>query len=154
MNIKPETVKEIIDTLREDLGEGLVATDIWSATEVKPLVRNRDLKSSPRSIALFDQVTRKLDKTLKGAEFPGIGSYYLINLANSQMVVVLVLETYRQYILIDLSKTTMGILMSVAIPNLLNVLSKTTKSAGAAGLLQQLDSWSTNILARYPWRIR
>lgn len=156
MGINPDLGKEIINMLEKDLGEGLVATDIWAATEAKSLVGNRDIKSPPHLIKLYEEVTQKLDKTLKGSEFPGIGNYYLIKLADSQMLVVLVLETYRQYILVDLSKTTMGILMSVALPNLLNILSKTDSDTGTgtAGLLKQLGSWSASTLARYPWRIR
>lgn len=124
MSIGPEKLKNAIAALKEDLGGGLVTTDIWSTADAKSVAFGHDFNKPSKTIALLNEVTRKLDKTLKGAEFPGLGNYYFINLANNRLVVVLSIDTYQQYILVDLSKTTMGILMSVALPNLLGNLAK------------------------------
>ena len=52
-------LKKTINEIKEDLGEGFVATDIWATADAK------------------------LDSVLISAEYPGLGSYYLINLANN-----------------------------------------------------------------------
>ncbi len=125
MSISPDKLKMVIDTLRKDLGEGFVATDIWTTTDALSLVGSHDHNRYPKAVPLFNEVTRMLDKTLRGSEYPGLGNYYFVNLNNNQLVVVLSIDIYQQFILVDLSKTTMGILMSVVLPNLLNGLAET-----------------------------
>lgn len=154
MRFRPDLVKKVIDMLGEDLGGGLVATDIWPTAEIKSIAQDQGAKSPPQLITLFYEITQKLDKTLKGADYPGIGRYYLVHLANGNLVVVLALGDYMLYIVVDLSKTTMGILINVAIPNLLKTMAGATKGPGSAGMLEQLNTWSSNTLSRYPWRVR
>lgn len=146
MAIDIEKIKKTISEIRRDLSEGFVATDIWATTDAKSLIYNYAgsnmytwgmtslqslLKASkgtgsycgqPKVIALISEVTSKLDKTLLSSEYPGLGKYYLINLENNHLVLVLSTGTYQQFLLVDLSKTTMGILMSVALPKLLKSL--------------------------------
>lgn len=121
MSIKIEKLKQIIEKLMGDLGDGFIATDIWVGADAQSLV---GCNSQPKAVALLNEVTRKLDKTLKTAELPGLGNYYIVNIANNQLVVVLSVDTFQQFILVDLSKTTTGILMSVALPNLLRGLAE------------------------------
>lgn len=149
MAIDIDKLKKTIDEVKKELGEGFVATDIWATTDTKSLIfsyagsdmytwgmtslpsltRVRQISKSfgsysgqPKVIALFSEVTRKLDKTLISSEYPGLGNYYLINLENNHLVLVLSTGSYQQFLLVDLSKTTMGILISVALPKLLKCL--------------------------------
>lgn len=146
MVVDIDKVKKTIGEIRRDLGEGFVATDIWAATDGKSLIynyagsnmytwgmsslpsRSKPGKSigsysgQPRVITLISEVTRKLDKTLVSSEYPGLGKYYLINLENNHLILVLSTASHQQFLLVDLSKTTMGILMSVALPKLLKCL--------------------------------
>jgi len=124
MSIKIEKLKQIIEELKEDLGNGFVSTDIWATADAQSLV---GYNSQPKAVALFNEVTRMLDKTLKNAEFPGLGDYYLVHLDNNHLVVILSIGAYQQSILVDLSKTTMGILMSVVLPKVLSGLEEATK---------------------------
>ncbi len=124
MSIKVDKLKQIIDELKDDLGNGFVATDIWATTDAQSLV---GFNSQPKAVALFNEVTRLLDKTLKGAEFPGLGHYYLVHLDNEHLIVILTIGAYQQSILVDLTKTTMGILMNVVLPKLLSGLEEATK---------------------------
>ncbi len=130
MRINSDKLNTIIQALRIDLGAGFVATDIWTTTDAMSLVNSDDHNSYPKAVALLNEVTRKLDATLKGSEYPGLGNYYFVNLVNNQLVVVLSISTYQQFILVDLSKTTMGILMSVALPNLLSSLAEAEITEG------------------------
>lgn len=140
MGIKPDVLKKLIDALKNDLGEGLVASDIWATGEPKSLAGNK------KWLTLFNGVTGKLNKALQGAEFPGIGNYYMINLPGNRLAVILLIDAYQHFILVDLSKTTMGILMSVALPNLINswleASEQQTRGRGASGLDDLLDALS------------
>jgi hypothetical protein len=116
-------VNQLIEELKNDLGDGFIATDIWATAYAQPLVGYR---SQPETAALFNEVTQKLEKTLKTAEFPGLGNYYMVNLNNNRLAVILSINTYQLFLLIDLSKTTMGLLMSVTLPKLLSALEEIT----------------------------
>lgn len=118
MSIKPDVLKKLIDALKNDLGEGFVSTNIWATEKPKPLVR--DNKSSAQSLTIFNEVTEKLNKALQGSDLPGMGNYYMISLPGSRLAVTLLINSYHHSILLDLSKTTMGILISVALPNLIS----------------------------------
>lgn len=130
--LSADKLTKALQALREDLGEGLIASEIWVTLENKIVAFDHDRNKQPEAIALLSEVTRKLDKTLKGADYPGLGNYYFINLSNNNMIVVLTIGTYQQYILVNLSKTSMGILMSVALPNLLSALAEAEDLTEAA----------------------
>ncbi len=117
MKIKHELLEDIIEALIEDIGEGLVATDIWGARDLESLAYIRGNESPASVIRMFNEVTRYINEALKGLDFPGIGNYYLFGLSNGNLALVLLIDTFHQLIIVDLSKTTMGILMNVAIPN-------------------------------------
>lgn len=127
MNIDQGKIKLILKTLRNDLGKGLVATEIWTASDGLPLVNNQEYNSNPKVAPLFNEVTKKLSKVLSESDYPGLGNYYFINLDNSLLAVVLTIDNYRQFVLVDTGKTPVGLLMSVALPNLLSMLTDEIK---------------------------
>ncbi len=151
MAIDLDLLRKVITEIKKDLGEGFIATDIWSAADNKSLIFNyagsnmytwgmtslpalsrikKDKKrpggfsGQPKTKELFNEVTRKLDQALAAADYPGLGRYYLINLENNQLALVLSAGTLQQYLLVDLSGTTMGILMSVVLPKLMQLLTR------------------------------
>jgi hypothetical protein len=124
MSIQVGKLKQIIEELKDDLGGGFIATDIWASADAQSLV---GYNSQPKAVALFNEVTRMLDKTLKGSDFPGLGNYYMVHLDNDHLIVILSTGAYQQSILVDLSQTTMGILMNVALPKLIDGLLEATR---------------------------
>jgi len=118
-----EGFNKIVEELHSDLGEGFVANDIWHSKDAQSLA---GYNSQPKAVALFNEVTRALDKTLANAKYPGLGNYYMVHLENGLLVVVVIEGEYQHMLLVDLSKTTMGILMSVVLPKLIDNLKKTT----------------------------
>ncbi len=118
-----DTFNKIVEELKSDLGEGFVANDIWRSKDAQSLA---GYNSQPKAVALFNEVTRTLDKTLAGAAYPGLGAYYMVHLENGLLVVVAIEGDYQHMVLVDLSKTTMGILMSVSLPKLLDNLKEAT----------------------------
>jgi len=129
MQFTLEKIKECIDGLKEDLGDGFVETDIWSTTTDKSVAffHVQQYGAKPKHLKVFGETSRKLKEALKESRFPDIGDYYLINLDNDHLAVVIhyssekSTEEHQQYVLVDLSKVTIGVLMSVAIPRVMNL---------------------------------
>ncbi len=111
MNTKK--LKEAIEQLQEDLGGGLLATDIFTVEDGQSIA---GFNSQPKGCALFTQITESLEKALTGSGFPGLGGYYLLNLVGKKMVIVIPLGAYQWGILIDSSKTKLGLLINIALP--------------------------------------
>ncbi len=114
-----EGFNKAIEELQSDLGEALLSADIWHIRDAQGLAGYNQL---PKATALFNEVTRMLEKTLKGADFPGLGNYYSVQLDNNNLVLIVMLEDYQLGMTVDLSKTTMGVLMSVVLPKVQNIL--------------------------------
>ncbi len=73
-----------------------------------------------------------LDKTLRGADYTGLGDYYLVGMENNKLLVIFSIGEHQQFILVDLQKTTTGILINVALPNLLKRLAEAEDVTEAA----------------------
>jgi hypothetical protein len=111
-------LKDAIETLHEDLGEGLVATDIFSIQDGQSLVGFNPREAAS---ALFAQVTKYLFKSLKDSGFPTIGRYYLIDLVDHKAVVVIPLGNHCWGILADSQKVPIGLVLNVALPKAISV---------------------------------
>jgi len=111
MDIKK--LKNAIEVLRNDLGDALVATDIYPTGVGTPLV---GYNSNPQAAALFDRVTSFMKKALEGAGFPKLKDYYLLQVEGG-LVVVLIFDGYQWGMFVDDSKVNLGILLNIAIPN-------------------------------------
>jgi hypothetical protein len=116
---------KVIDTLKEDLGDGLVASDVYTTADGQSLA---GFNSNPKACALFNEITRYLHKSLKGSGFPGLGGYYMVQLENNMAVVVISHGEIQNGMLVDLSKTTMGLLLNVALPKVMALIDEAMKS--------------------------
>ncbi len=129
MRFTLENIKKCMDGLKEDLGEGFIETDIWSTTTDKSVAffHQHQYGAKPKHLKVFGETSRKLKEALRESYFPGIGDYYLIALENNRVAVIInyssekSVEEFQQYVLVDLSKVTIGVLMSVAIPKVLEI---------------------------------
>ncbi len=124
MKINQEKMKSAFESLSKDLGNGFLASEVWAIGEGRPLIRDHGYNDNPKVAPLFNEVTRKLYRTLQESAYPGLGNYYMVNLDNNHLVVVITIGKLQQFVLVDLAKTSMGILMSVALPNLINFLTE------------------------------
>ncbi len=122
---KPKEVKmdvsklnEAIETLRKDLGDGLLATDIFSAADGQSLI---GYNTNDAACALFNQVTDHLNKVMKSSGFPEIGKYYFIDLADSKIVLNIPLGDYQWLMLLEGGNVKLGLLLNVVIPKILDV---------------------------------
>jgi len=117
-------MNQITEELKEVLGSALIATDMWVTGDGQSLA---GYNTQPKASALFNEITINLNKSLKNSDFPGIGKYYMINLENNFMVIVAIQGGLQQGILVDTSKTSLGILINIALPKVLEGLAQAAK---------------------------
>lgn len=122
MNVKK--LNEAIDVLKEDLAGALLATDIWTVADGQSLA---GFNPQPKAVALFNQVTANMMKSLKGSGFPVLGRYYILDLVDGKMVIVIPLEEYQWGMLIESSKAPLGLLLNVVIPQAIDKFEEARK---------------------------
>ncbi len=122
MNI--EKLNKAVEVLKDDLGDGLVACDIFSVADGMSIAGHNP---QPKASALFNQMTTNLMRTLRAANFPNLNRYYILDLEGDHMVVILPMGDYRWGILIDTKKVQLGLLLSIAIPNSLEAFAEAVK---------------------------
>ena len=114
MNVKK--LNKAIETAKEEIGAGLVATDIYSSSDGQVLV---GYNSQPKAAALFTSITDFIINGLKKSQFPAVGKYYMIDLANDDMIFIIPLGEYEWGFLIDSNKVQLGLFLNVILPSLL-----------------------------------
>jgi hypothetical protein len=96
------------------LKDGLLATDVWDKETGLSLAGHNP---QPEATALFNLLTIEMQNTLVGSGFPGLARYYILDLEDSNMVVV---QRHRDDLmsgmLLDGTQVNLGVLVSVAIP--------------------------------------
>ena len=107
-------LNEAVNVLKDNLGSGLIACDIFAVQDGQSIV---GYNTQPKACALFTNVTNYLIDVLKESDFPRLGRYYIIDLEGGKLMVVIPLGAYLWGILADGTKVQMGLLLNVAIPN-------------------------------------
>ena len=108
-----ESLKNCIDYAKEELGEGLVSSDIFS-NDGLPVVDGHN--TNPKSAALFSNITDYIRKAVVSSNFPDLGDYYLVNLEDDRLVIVLLAGDFQWEMLIDHRKIKLGYLFSIFFP--------------------------------------
>ena len=120
LDVDPSQLESAVSDLQSQLRDGLVAADILDLTTGVSLV---GFNSNPQSSALFTLMTEQINKMLEGIMYPGLNRYLLLDLhSDHSAVVVRSQDDLLLVMLIDNTKTTLGILLSVAIPKALATL--------------------------------
>ncbi len=114
-----EKLSKVVEIPKKEMGEGLVACDIFSATDGQVLA---GVNSQAAASALFNRVSDFLIESLDGAGFPAMDKYYMVNLVDNKMVVVMLFGEYRWGILLDLKKVQLGMLFNVIMPKMRKAL--------------------------------
>lgn len=116
---------KILDTavqdLRNVLRDGLVATDIWERSAGLSLA---GFNQQPVAVALFTRITTELESSLTDSNFPPLARYYLLDMEGNHTVAVVNHGALLQGILVDNKRANLGILISVAIPRMLETVAR------------------------------
>jgi len=110
-----------VQDLRNVLRDGLVATDIWDRSDGLSLA---GFNQQPVAVALFTRVTTELESSMADSNFPPLARYYLIDMEGNHTAAVLNHGPLLQGMLVDNKRANLGILISVAIPRMLEAVAK------------------------------
>ena len=102
-----------IDTLKENLGGALLATDIWSSSDMQSIA---GWNTQPAATALFGQIINSTNQALEGSGFPRLGKYVIFDLVDGKLVVLIPMGDFAWGMLVDGKKTQLGLLLNVALP--------------------------------------
>jgi len=117
-------LKNCIEKLKQDLGEGLLAIDIFISANGKSLA---GFKASPQANELFNQITEFLKQILDKSQFSGLGSYYVLDLKDRKMLIVIPFFECQCGLLVDRNKTQIGLLFNTVIPQIMSTLEESLK---------------------------
>jgi hypothetical protein len=110
-----------VQDLRSVLRDGLVATDIWDRGDGLSLA---GFNQQPVAVALFTRITNELESSLADSNFPPLARYYLLDMEGNHTVVVVNHGQLLQGMLVDNKRANLGILISVAIPRMIEAIGK------------------------------
>ncbi len=112
MNV--EKLQKSVEKLKKELGPALIAMDVWKSGVGTSLA---SYNTNPEGTALFDQATNYLERILETAGFPELENYYLVELKNNKLIIIIVFpEGFQWGILVDKNKINMGLLLGITIP--------------------------------------
>lgn len=121
MNIDNKAIELAVQDLKNVLRDGLVATDIWDRASGLSIA---GFNQQPVAVALFTRITTEMESSLTDSQFPGLGRYYLIDMEGNHTVVVVNHGDLLQGMLVDNKRANLGLLISVAIPRMLDAVTK------------------------------
>lgn len=110
-----------VQDLRNVLRDGLVATDIWDRTDGLSLA---GFNQQPVAVALFTRITTELETSLADSSFPPLARFYLLDMEGNHTVAVVNHGSLLQGMLVDNKRANLGILISVAIPRMLEAVAR------------------------------
>jgi len=110
-----------VQDLRNVLRDGLVATDIWDRTAGLSLA---GYNQQPVAVALFTRITTELESSLADSGFPALARFYLLDMEGNHTVAVINHGTLLQGVLVDNKRANLGILISVAIPRMIESVAR------------------------------
>lgn len=114
LDLNLDVLQECWTEQKKYLKDGLISGDIWDRNTGLSLM---GFDANPEATALFNQLTGDLVDTLSGSGFPKFNRYYMVNLENDKLFIVIRHgDSLLQGMLLDPTKINMGILLTVAIP--------------------------------------
>ena len=119
--IETKALELAVQDLRNILRDGLIATDIWDRTDGLSLA---GYNQQPVAVALFTRITGELESSLADSNFPPLARYYLMDMGGNHTAAVINHGSLLQGMLIDNKRANLGILISVAIPRMLEAVSR------------------------------
>jgi CheY-like chemotaxis protein len=120
VNMDIKKLNEAVEYLRDQLGKGLLHTDIWATDDGQSLA---GYNPQPKAAALFNQLTQHIADALHQSEddFVELGRYYLIDLIGDHMVIILYLGEYQWGLLFNKKEVQLGLLLNIVIPKIIDI---------------------------------
>lgn len=108
---------DLIESLKEDLGESLLSTEIWNLNDSQVITGY-----NPREDVcdLFTQITFYMNEALSTSEYPELGKYYILHLEGGKISVTIPVGDFFWGMMIDSKKTPLGFLLKVILSKLIS----------------------------------
>jgi len=110
-----------IHNLVRELGNALISTDVWTIEEGESIA---GYNSQPIACALFNQITGYIDEALEAGEYPKLDKYYILELQDGKMVIIIPFGEYIWEMLIDSKRARLGLLLNITIPQMIESFEK------------------------------
>ena len=112
-------LEAIIKQFKKDLGDALLATDIWTTADGTIIT---GFNSQTAAAALFNRIRLLINEALKGAKFPLMNKYYILHLEGGNTSAAMQFGDYQWGILVDTKEVQLGLLLNVHIPKAMDAI--------------------------------
>ena len=117
-------INALIDNLRDNLDDGLLATEISSFKVGSSLA---GFNVNGKIGALINKYTKYLIEIINKVGFGTTCAYYRVDISGNKCLFVLVFDEYCWPILVDTAKVAPGMMVSAVIPDCIEAFVKTMK---------------------------
>jgi len=114
MNIKK--LNNCLAILKEDLGDGLVASTILSLKDAQPLVSVGTTKAGAASMT--SEITNAIKKALAQG-YPPLRRFYYMDLEGDVGVIIMPCGDYQWAVAVNTEKAKLGLVLNVVLPKIL-----------------------------------
>lgn len=116
ISIDVSVLDAAVDRLAATLKDSLLACDIWDVDTGLSLAGHNQ---QPTAVALFNEMTKRMNSTLEQSGWPNVDSSFLLELEGGRIVQVLLFGGgIMGGMLVDAAKVNLGILVNVAVPRM------------------------------------
>lgn len=113
----------ILHNVERELGNALISTDVWNIEDGESIA---GYNSQPVACTLFNQITAYVKEALEQGEYPQLDKYYILELKDRKMVLIIPFGDYIWEMLIDTKKARLGVLLNATIPGIIHSFEKLT----------------------------
>ncbi len=106
-------LKEAVEVLKTNLGDSLICTAIAMNIDGQSIA---GYNATPKFAALIVKIIKVVNDTAKIGGIPEVGRYATFDLQEDRLLVIIPLGEYIWGILLDGTKTQMGLLLNIEIP--------------------------------------
>lgn len=112
-----QKMNKVLHNVERELGNALISTDVWNINDAESLA---GYNSQPIAVALFNQITGYINEALETGKYPKLDKYYILDLQDDKMVLVIPFVEFVWEMLIDTKKARLGILLNTTIPGIIH----------------------------------
>ncbi|GEM_PF-2629126 len=121
LSIRIRALQLAVAAIRDMLHDSLLRIDVFLSTNGRSLT---GWNSQPLACSAFAGITRSLADSLIASGFPQLGKYYLFDLANEMMVLIVVSGELQMGLLLARSKVSLGLLTNIVLPQAAKALNE------------------------------
>ncbi|MDQ1349837.1 MAG: hypothetical protein QG657_138 [Acidobacteriota bacterium] len=112
-----QKMNKVLHNVERELGNALISTDVWNIADAESIA---GYNSQPIAVALFNQITGYINEALETGKYPKLDKYYILDLQDDKMVLVIPFVEFVWEMLIDTKKARLGILLNTTIPGIIH----------------------------------